>query len=71
MKPERKISTMLIKKLKYWLFHKKWQSSSKYCPRCGNTALGEMATLQLKVCQQCVPNTWIKWPLNKNQKPRI
>lgn len=50
----------IIKNVRYWLFHKKWQSSTKYCPQCGNTYLGEMPSLKLKVCQDCVPNVWIK-----------
>lgn len=61
----------IILKIRYLLFHKKWQSSTKFCPQCGNTALGEMATLNLKVCQNCVPNVWFKWSLGKNQKARI
>ena len=33
--------------------------------------VSEMATLNLKVCQNCFPNVWFPWKLDKNQKPRI
>ena len=61
----------LWNKIKWLLYHKKWEASTKYCPKCGNTRLGEMATLNLKVCQQCLPNTWFAWKLDKGQKPRL
>jgi len=61
----------MIKTIKWLLFHNKWESSKKYCPQCGNTKLGEMATLNLKVCQDCIPNHWFEWKLDKNQKHRL
>lgn len=43
--------------------------TTKQCPNCGSTALGEMSTLFLKICGDC--GLRIPWPLDKKQKPLL
>jgi hypothetical protein len=65
------LSLKLIAKIKWLLFHKKWEASTKYCPKCGNTVLGEMATLNKKFCTNSKCNHWFDWKLSKGQKARL
>jgi hypothetical protein len=53
-------------KVKFYFMKSRWESSSKYCPRCGNQALGQMTSLQIKFCPDC--RLWFPWKLTKGQK---
>lgn len=45
------------------------QSSTKACPKCGNTQLLLLRTLFKKICTDC--NITIPWFLEKDQKPLL
>lgn len=45
-------------------------SSTKQCPKCNNQSLVEIDTYRLKACTDCNPHVWIRWNLDKDQKPR-
>jgi len=59
----------LYQRIKLFFFGSRWARSTKYCPRCGNTKLGEMPSLRLKTCPDC--HYWFAWKLAKNQKPTL
>jgi ribosomal protein L37E len=54
-----------FQKIRLLLFGKRWRQSTKQCPKCGCTALGEMRSLDLKYCTDC--GYWFDWKLNPNQ----
>lgn len=43
--------------------------STKYCPKCNNTHLLLLQTLNKKICTDC--DTVILWHLDKKQKPLL
>lgn len=45
------------------------KETTKICPKCGNTMLLRLMTLNKKICTDC--DTTIKWTLEKNQKPLL
>jgi hypothetical protein len=47
------------------------KTSTKQCPKCGNTVLGKIGTQQLKFCTNKHCNHWFHWPLDEGQKPLI
>jgi hypothetical protein len=52
---------------KYWKEDKETKATTKVCPKCGNTYLLLLATLNKKICTDC--DTVIPWYLDKGQKP--
>lgn len=47
------------------------KETTKKCPICGNTELGTMMTMNLKVCIDHKDFVWIDWQLDEGQKPLL
>lgn len=44
-------------------------TTTKRCPKCGNTHLGLIRTQFLKFCPDC--GTWMEWNLDPGQRPLL
>lgn len=45
------------------------KESTKQCPRCGNTHLGLLYSLNLKYCSDC--HIYMRWELDAGQVPLL